>query len=89
MSENSDIAIVLNWYEKEGRNLIDEEPMQNMTVDDVLKLFDAPFWNKVYHCWALNDKQINIIRANVNHKIDTSKYAYFVEIYKTHKLNDQ
>jgi len=80
--DNTDIAIVLNWYEKEGMNLIDEEPILNLTVDDVLNLFEAPFWNKLYHCWAVKKNHIPALQANVNHQIDFSRYSYFVEIYK-------
>ena len=81
--KNANVALVLNWYEKTGKNLIGEEPIKNLSVEDILKLFDAPFWNKIYHCWALEETQIPAIQANVDHQFDTDKYAYFIEIYKT------
>ena len=82
MDEVINVNLILNWYEIEGNNLVDEELIQNMSVDDILKLFDAPFWNKLYHCWSADADQLNTIQKNVQHNIDTSKYAYFVEIVK-------
>lgn len=82
MSEETNVSLVLNWYEKVGNNLVGEEPIKNLTVDDILKLFDAPFWNKIYHCWALEQPGFATIQPNVQHQIDPDKYAYFVEIYK-------
>ena len=81
VSKNADIALNLNWYENDGNNLIGEEPIANMSVNDILALFDAPFWNQLYHCWAANDKELKVIQANVKHHIDTKKYSYFIEIY--------
>lgn len=89
MPDNADIVVALNWYEKEGKNLVGEEPVQNLSVTDTLALFDAPFWNKLYHCWALDNKQIERLQAYVRHRIDTDKYTYFLEMYKINKLTDQ
>ena len=82
MSENTNVALVLNWYELKGKNLVGEEPIRNMSADDMLKLFGAPFWNKVYHCWAVEKEHIAPLQAQVDHIIDPERYAYFVEIYK-------
>lgn len=86
MSENTNVALVLNWYELKGKNLIGEEPIRNMSADEMLKLFDAPFWNKIYHCWAVEKEHIATLQGHVDHIIDPGRYAYFVEIYK---INNQ
>ena len=86
MSENTNVALVLNWYELKGKNLIGEEPIRNLSADDMLKLFDAPFWNKIYHCWAVEKAHIATLQGHVDHIIDPERYAYFVEIYK---INNQ
>jgi hypothetical protein len=79
-SDNYEVQ--LNWYEKKGNNLIGEEPIKNLTVDDVLKIFDAPFWNKIYQCWAITPAQAQHIQAKAKHQLDTDKYSYFIELYK-------
>lgn len=87
LTNNTNVALVLNWYEKQGKNLVGEEPIKNMTADDMLKLFDAPFWNKLYHCWAVENSHISAIQANVDHEMNTEEFSYFVEIYKTTPTN--
>ncbi|MDH5764474.1 MAG: cloacin immunity family protein [Gammaproteobacteria bacterium] len=82
MPDRADVAINLNWYDNEGNILTGEEPISNMTVDEVLHLFDAPFWNKLYHCWKASRKELKVIQPNIQHQIDTKKFSYFVEIYK-------
>ncbi len=82
MSENTNVALVLNWYELKGKDLIGEEPISNMDADDMLKLFDAPFWNNIYHCWAVEKAHIPTLQAHVKHIIDPERFAYFVEIYR-------
>ena len=81
VSKNADIALNLNWYGNDDNNLVGEEPIANMSVNDILALFDAPFWNQLYHCWAAKDKELKVIQSNVKHPIDTTKYSYFIEIY--------
>jgi len=80
--KDTPVKLLLNWYEIEGNNLIGEEVIQNMTESEILKLFDAPFWNKIYHCWAVDKAHIETLQKNVNHIINTKKYSYFLEIYK-------
>ena len=85
VSTNADIALNLNWYENTDNNLVGEEAITNMTVDEILALFDAPFWNQLYHCWEATNKELKTIQPNVKHQIDTEKYSYFVEIYQLQK----
>lgn len=85
MPDSGDIALKLNWYEIQGTNLIGEEPINDLTVEDILKIFDAPFWNKLYHCWSVNEAQIAALTPHVKHPIEPNKYSYFVEMYKQKK----
>ena len=82
MSDDTPVKLLLNWYEIEGNSLIGEEVIQNMTTSDILNLFEAPFWNRIYHCWAVDKSHIETIQKNVSHKINTKKYSYFLEVYK-------
>lgn len=82
VQNNADLKLVLNWYEIKGEKLIDEEVIQGMSVEDILNLFEAPFWNNVYQCWAVNSSHISSLQKNVQHKFNTRKYTYFVEAYK-------
>lgn len=89
MPENADIALCLNWYDNKGNMLVGEEPIANLSVDDILNMFDAPFWNQLYHCWKASNKELKIIQPNIKHQIDTDKYSYFVEIYKIQQSQPQ
>jgi len=82
VADTNHVKLILNWYEIKGKNLIGEEPIKNLSADDMLKLFNAPFWNKLDHCWSVEHAHIGLLQANTNHQIDTKKYSYFVEIYK-------
>jgi hypothetical protein len=82
VTNTNQVKLVLNWYEIKGKNLVGEEPVKNLTADDMLKLFKMPFWNEIYHCWSIEPGHVDLFQANVDHHIDTKKYAYFVEIYK-------
>jgi len=86
--ENTYTKVILNWYEVKGNSLVGEEPIENMTADDILGLFETPFWNKLYHCWAVNKSHIRTLQKNVPHKINTRKYSYFVEIYNVRDFDD-
>jgi len=81
VSEKTSIKIVLNWYEIKGNGLVGEEVIQNMSEDDILKLFEAPFWNKLYHCWSVETPHIKTLQKNVQHEINTKEFSYFVEIF--------
>ena len=82
MSDNTNVSLVLDWYEIKGKSLVGEEPIRDLTADDMLKLFDAPFWNEIYHCWAVENEHIKSLQGHVDHQIDPSQFSYFVEIYK-------
>ena len=82
VSDDADIDLVLNWYELKGNDLIGEEPIHGISVKNILELFDAPFWNGIYHCWSVETKHIASLNPLVSHVINPQEYAYFVEIYK-------
>ena len=75
-------TVMLNWYEKAGNNLVGEEAILDLSVDDVLNLFGVPFWNQVYHCFAIEDEQVSSVQSHVKHTLDPKNYAYFIELYK-------
>jgi hypothetical protein len=82
VTDSTDIKLVLNWYEIKGNNLIGDEAIQNMSVHEILSLFQTPLWNNLYQCWAVCHAHIDTLQNNVLHKINTKKYSYFVEIYR-------
>jgi len=88
VTDNAEIELVLNWYEIKGNNLIGEEPIHGISVKNILELFEAPFWNGIYHCWSVDDKHIDSLNPLVSHNIDPQQYAYFVEIYKKRNTLD-
>lgn len=81
MPEKPNVTLVLNWYEKTGNDLVGEETINDLTLDSILDLFEAPFWNKNFQCWAIDDSHIASIQPHVKHHLDTQKYSYFIEAY--------
>ncbi len=76
------IKIILNWYELEGKNLIGEEEIQDLSISDILRVFDAPFWNGLYQCWALEPQHVAAIQPHVGHILQLDRHAYFIETIK-------
>ena len=81
MPEDTSVTLVLNWYEKTGNNLVGEETIHGLTLDSILGLFEAPFWNKNFQCWAIEDSHVAAIQPHVQHHLDPQKYSYFIEAY--------
>jgi hypothetical protein len=73
------IKILLNWYELEGKSQIGEEEMQGLSIEDILSLFDAPFWNGLYQCWAVETQHVAALQPHIGHIIEPHRYAYFIE----------
>ena len=73
------IKILLNWYELEGKSQIGEEETHDLTIEDILRLFEAPFWNGVYQCWAVETPHVAALQQHVEHIIEPQRYAYFIE----------
>ena len=77
------IKILVSWYNHSDRQLAGEEPVENLSEKDVLKIFDAPFWNNAYLCNALENKaHYDAIQKNISHTIDPDKHSYFLEMFK-------
>lgn len=74
--------IILNWYELEGKSLIGEEEIQDLSISDILKIFEAPFWNGLYQCWAIEPQHVAAVQPYVSHIIQPEVYAYFIETIK-------
>lgn len=85
MTGNRRANLMLNWYEREGKSLVGEEPLPGMSLDDALQLFDTPFWNGMYHCWAVESEHIKTLQPHAKHPINPAKYSYFVEAYKVNE----
>lgn len=77
------IKIILNWYELEGKSLIGEEEIQGLSISDVLKMFEAPFWNGLYQCWAIEPQHVAALQPYIKHTIQPELHAYFIETIKT------
>jgi len=78
----SHIKLLLNWYELDGKSQLGEEEPKNLTIDDILKLFDEPFWNGSFQCWAVEPQHIATLQSHVSHTIKPELHAYFLEATK-------
>jgi len=80
---SSQLKIILTWYNLNNRQLAGEEIINALTEQDILDLFDAPFWNHAYLCIALeNKKHFDTIQKNTSHSLQRKKYSYFLEMFK-------
>ena len=71
---------------KEKLRLIIEEALTGLNIDEVLTLFEAPFWNGLYQCWAVEKQHVKALQPHSRHLIQPQLYAYFLEAIK---LNTQ
>ena len=73
------IKLTLNWYELDGKSQIGEAELVGLSIDDILKIFDEPFWNGSFQCWAIEPQHIAALQPKVSHTIQPQLYAYFLE----------
>jgi len=77
------LKVMLTWYRLDDRQLAGEEVIHTLTEQNVLDLFNAPFWNHAYLCNALENKQhFKSIQKNISHILEPDKYSYFLEMFK-------
>lgn len=81
---NNRIKLLLNWYELQGNNLIGEEELHGLSIEEVLKLFDEPFWNGQYQCWAIEPQHVAALQPHTSHALQPQLHAYFVEAIRIH-----
>ena len=77
------LKVMLTWYKLDDRQLAGEEVINTLTEQDVLDVFNAPFWNHAYLCNALENKRhLSAIQKNISHQLQPEKYSYFLEMFK-------
>jgi len=72
---------ILNWYKINGKALLDEETLSNLSIDTLLKILGDPIWNDIYHCWAIEKKHIAALQAYTKHTFKLDTFTYFIEVY--------
>jgi len=72
---------ILNWYKLNGRNLLDEEVLDGLQINTLMKILGNPIWNDIYHCWAVENKHMPNLQPYTKHKFNPDKFTYFVEVY--------
>jgi len=77
--------LILNWYKISGKKLLDEEVLNKLPVDKLLKILGNPIWNNIYHCWAIETKHMAGLQPYCQHQFEPEKYTYFIEVYHTIK----
>jgi len=72
---------ILNWYKLNGRNLLDEEVLEGLQINTLMKILGNPIWNDIYHCWAVENKHMANLQPYTKHKFNPDKFTYFIEVY--------
>jgi hypothetical protein len=71
---------VLRWFEKEGENLIGQKTIDNISLEQLQKLFGIDSQNPMYDCYLVeSDEQINYLQSLLDFQLDTQSYDYLVE----------
>jgi hypothetical protein len=71
---------VLRWFEKEGENLIGQKTIDNISLEQLQKLFSIDSQNPMYDCYLVeSDEQINYLQNLLDFQLDTQSYDYLVE----------
>ncbi len=74
---------MLTWYKNDDRQLAGEEVINDLSEQDVLRLFQMPFWNHAYLCNALEKQQhFSSLQAHTSHRLQPEKYSYFLEMFE-------
>ncbi len=81
--EKESFELVLNWYKLNGKNLVGEESLQQLSIRKLMKILGNPIWNQLYHCWTVELKHMPELQPYVEHKFDPEKFVYFIEAYST------
>jgi len=72
---------ILNWYKINGKNLLDEEVLEDLQINTLMKILGNPIWNNIYHCWAVENKHMPNLQAYTKHEFNPDKFTYFIEVY--------
>ncbi len=80
-TDSGQYEFILNWYKINGKTLLDEETLSNLSIDTLLKILGNPIWNDIYHCWAVEKKHIPALQAYTQHTFKPETFTYFIEVY--------
>jgi hypothetical protein len=74
------IERVLRCFEKEGDDLVGEIVINNISLENLQKLFGIDPENPMYDCYAVESlEQIDYLQNLLNFELDTKSYDYFIE----------
>ncbi len=74
------VSRVLRWFEKEGDDLIGEKMIDNISLEQLQKMFGIDSENPMYDCYPVESaEQINYLQNLLNFDLDTKSYDYFIE----------
>ncbi len=75
--------LILNWYKVNGKNLVGEEKLSELSIRKLLNILGNPLWNQMYHCWTVELKHMPELQPFVEHEFNPDKFVYFIEAYNT------
>lgn len=97
MEDNTGTKRVLEWFEKEGNTRGCKEEIKTLTLDDLRAIFgindvhpdentEVPYKEghdpyMVGYDYAVTEKHAKALQPHFKHKIDFTKYDYFVAAY--------
>ncbi len=75
------VVWVLQAYEKEGDDFVEEWPLKGISAGTLHALFEQPEDDPMYDAYPVHEAQAERLQAYVDHLIDLQAYDYFVECY--------
>ncbi len=74
-----DIHVKLFWFTKRGNVMVDEENIDQLTLQDLQDIFDIYIDNDIYNVWQVNTRHARNLQKITQHNIAIDRYYYFVE----------
>ncbi|MGI0482065.1 DUF7683 domain-containing protein [Geminocystis sp. CENA526] len=74
------IKRLLRSFEKKGENLVGETLLNNVSLEELQKLFKVDSSNPMYDCYLIENKeQFDYLQNKFNVKLNDELYDYYLE----------
>jgi hypothetical protein len=68
-------------YDSENERLIEEIRLDDVRLDDLLRLFDHPADDSLYLCYPIGDEQRQFFEAKTGRSLNEPGRSYFLECH--------
>jgi hypothetical protein len=73
------VVHVLRWFEQTSEWLVGEEPLREVTADELRALFELAADDPVYNVYPVGEREAAWLGARTAHVFDRDAYFYVIE----------